>query len=175
MEQTERIAKLEGYKKTIEDIEFAIYCHRNVIWDNNPGIFEDIIYDPLGDAARKIEEASELLRIGLKTLKEINTTNQKTQPEMENYQRQQENYRRACNADIAYALLDLRCSRGLTIEQAAQLMDITPDRLASIENGNLPHNIHNLARLVEAMQARLAIIPTTDPTQPHCQQIETTE
>ena len=62
---------------------------------------------------------------------------------------QQTQYRRDCNADTAAALRDLRTLRGLTVEQAADLMGITP--------------------------ARLAIIPTTDPTQPHCQLIETTE
>lgn len=92
-----------------------------------------------------------------------------------NTDQQQTQYRRDCNADTAAALRDLRTLRGLTVEQAADLMGITPARLASIERGNLPHNIHNLARLVEALQARLAIIPTTDPTQPHCQLIETNE
>ena len=90
-------------------------------------------------------------------------------------EQQQTLFRTQCNADVAAAIRDLRTLRGLTVEQAADLMGITPARLASIERGNLPHNIHNLARLVEALHARLAIIPTTDPTQPHCQLIETNE
>lgn len=88
---------------------------------------------------------------------------------------QQTQYRRDCNADVAATLQELRTLRGLTIEQAAALMDITPARLASIERGNLPHNIHNLARLVEALRARLAIIPNPDPNAPHCELIELTD
>ena len=36
----------------------------------------------------------------------------------------------------------------------------------------LPHNVHNLARIVEAMQGRLAIVPEEHPDDPHCQFIE---
>ena len=70
MELTERIARIEGYTKTIEDINDNILCHRYVImFDEKAGGFEEYIFDPLKDAIRKMREAAELLRDATKALK----------------------------------------------------------------------------------------------------------
>ena len=76
------------------------------------------------------------------------------------------------NHDTARALVELRQHQGITIEEAAQRADYTPDKLAAVEAGKLPHNIHNLARIVEAIGGRLAIVPEEHPDDPHCQFIE---
>ena len=81
-------------------------------------------------------------------------------------------YRMQVNHDTARALVELRQHQGITIEEAAQRADYTPDKLAAVEAGKLPHNIHNLARIVEALRGRLAIVPEEHPDDPHCQCIE---
>ena len=76
------------------------------------------------------------------------------------------------NHDTARAIAELRQHQDLTIEEAAQRADYEPDKLAAVEAGKLPHNIHNLARIVEAIGGRLAIVPEEHPDDPHCQFIE---
>ena len=76
------------------------------------------------------------------------------------------------NHDTGRALAALRQHRGLTIEQAAERADYEPEKLAAVEAGRMPRNVHNLARIVEAMQGRLAIIPEETEQDPHCQFIE---
>ena len=76
------------------------------------------------------------------------------------------------NSDTGRALADLRQHRGMTLEQVAEASDYEPENIAAAEAGKLPHNVHNLARIVEAMQGRLAIIPQESPDDPHCQFIE---
>ena len=78
-------------------------------------------------------------------------------------------YRMDVNKQVGRALADLRQHQGMTIEAAATATDTTPDKLADIERGYIPHNVHNLARIVEAMQGRLAIIPQESTDDPHCQ------
>ena len=79
------------------------------------------------------------------------------------------------NHDTARAIAELRQHHGLTIEQAAERADYEPDKLAAVEAGKLPHNIHNVARIVEALGGRLAIIPQENEQDPHCQFIELEE
>lgn len=81
-------------------------------------------------------------------------------------------YRMEVNSDTGKAIAALRQHRGLSIKEAAAAADMTDKKLEAIERGNLPHNVHNLARIVEAMQGRLAIIPQESPDDPHCQFIE---
>ncbi|MBO4382222.1 MAG: helix-turn-helix domain-containing protein [Alistipes sp.] len=76
------------------------------------------------------------------------------------------------NKQVGHTLADLRQHQGLTIEAAATATDTTPDKLADIERGYIPHNVHNLARIVEAMQGRLAIVPEETEQDPHCQFIK---
>ena len=76
------------------------------------------------------------------------------------------------NSDTGRALADLRQHRGMTLKQVAAASDYEPENIAAAEAGKLPHNVHNLARIVEAMQGRLAIIPQESPDDPHCQFIE---
>lgn len=76
MELTERIARIEGFTKTIEDIENSILCHRYVImFDKKAGGFEEYIFDPLMDAVLKMREAAELLKDATKALKADNPLN----------------------------------------------------------------------------------------------------
>ena len=76
------------------------------------------------------------------------------------------------NHDTGRAIAELRQHQGITIEEAAQRADYEPDKLAAVEAGKLPHNIHNIARIVEALRGRLAIVPEETPDDPHCQFIE---
>ena len=81
-------------------------------------------------------------------------------------------YRMQVNHDTGRAIADLRQHRGMTLDQVAEASDYEPENIAAAEVGKLPHNVHNLARIVEAMQGRLAIIPEEHPDDPHCQFIE---
>ena len=74
--------------------------------------------------------------------------------------------------DIAASIKALREHQGLTIEEAAQRTGLPIKKLEAIDRGTFFNNNNQLAKLIEAINARLAIIPTTDPTQPHCQLIE---
>ena len=85
---------------------------------------------------------------------------------------ERKNYMWAVNNDTARAISELRHPQGITIEEAAQRADYTPDKLAAVEAGKMPRNVHNLARIVEAMGGRLAIVPEESPDDPHCQFIE---
>lgn len=76
------------------------------------------------------------------------------------------------NHDTARAIVELRQYQGITIEEAAQRADYEPDKLAAVEAGKLPHNIHNIARIIEAIGGRLAVVPEESPDDPHCQFIE---
>ena len=78
-------------------------------------------------------------------------------------------YRMDVNKQVGRALADLRQHQGMTIEAAATATDTTPDKLADIERGYIPHNVHNLARIVEALGGRLAILPTDNPGLKHCE------
>ena len=70
MESTERIATIEGFIKTIEDINVDILCNRYAIMVNeNPDVFNEYIFDPLMDAIHKMREAAELLKDATKALK----------------------------------------------------------------------------------------------------------
>ena len=70
MDLTERIAIIEGYIETLEDINNNLLSHRYVImFDKKAGGFEEYFFDPLKDAIHKMEEAAELLRDATKALK----------------------------------------------------------------------------------------------------------
>lgn len=85
---------------------------------------------------------------------------------------EKKNYMWQVNHDTGRAIAELRQHQELTIEEAAQRADYEPTNLAAVEAGKLPHNVHNLARIVEAIGGRLAIIPEEHPDDPHCQFIE---
>lgn len=70
MKLTERIAIIEGYIETLEDINNQLLSHRYVIMvDEKAGGFEEYFFDPLKDAICKMETAAELLRDATKALK----------------------------------------------------------------------------------------------------------
>ncbi len=76
------------------------------------------------------------------------------------------------NNDIGHSLYQLRQHRGITAEQFAAAANTTEDKVLNVESGKLPHNIHNLARLVEILGGRLAIVPAEKADDPHCQFIQ---
>lgn len=76
------------------------------------------------------------------------------------------------NNDTGRAVAQLRQYNSLSIEEAAQRAELEPDKLAAVEAGRMPRNVHNLARIIEAMGGRLAIVPEESPDDPHCQFIE---
>lgn len=74
--------------------------------------------------------------------------------------------------DIAASIKALREHQGLTIEEAAQRTGLPIKKLEAIERGTFFNNNNQLAKLIEAIGGRLAIIPEEHPDDPHCQFIE---
>lgn len=74
--------------------------------------------------------------------------------------------------DLGIAIQQLREHNGLTIEQAAILLETTPLKVAAIERGSLYNNINELARIVESIGGKLLIAPVENVDDPHCQFIE---
>lgn len=75
-------------------------------------------------------------------------------------------------ADLGHSIQQLRQYHGLTIEQAAERIEDTPAKIAAIERGTMYNNVNKVARIVEAIGGRLAIVPEESPNDPHCQFIE---
>lgn len=75
-------------------------------------------------------------------------------------------------ADIGRAVHDLRQYHGHTIDEAAELSGYSTKRIAAIESGKLPSDLNVIARIVERLGGRLAIVPEEYPDDPHCQFIE---
>ena len=74
--------------------------------------------------------------------------------------------------DIAASIKALREHQGLTIEEAAQRTGLPIKKLEAIERGTFFSNNNQLAKLIEAIGGRLAIVPEESPDDPHCQFIE---
>jgi ribosome-binding protein aMBF1 (putative translation factor) len=74
--------------------------------------------------------------------------------------------------DIAASIKSLREHQGLTIEDAAQRTGLPIKKLEAIERGTFFNNNNQLAKLIEAIGGRLAIVPEETPDDPHCQFIE---
>jgi len=91
---------------------------------------------------------------------------------MNNEQNPQKQHTREVFADLGQSLQQLRRHHGLTVEQAAEMVGTTPAKLAAIERGTMYNNLNKVARIVEAMRGRLAIVPEETPDDPHCQFIE---
>jgi transcriptional regulator with XRE-family HTH domain len=91
---------------------------------------------------------------------------------MNNEQNPQEQHTREVFADLGHSLQQLRHHHGLTVEQAAEMVGTTPAKLAAIERGTMYNNLNKVARIVEALRGRLAIVPEETPDDPHCQFIE---
>ena len=81
-------------------------------------------------------------------------------------------YMFAVHADIGRAVAELRVSKGLTVEEAAERSGLTELRMAAVERGRILDRPHMLAKLVEALGGRLAIVPEESKDDPHCQFIE---
>lgn len=79
---------------------------------------------------------------------------------------------KAVFADLGHSIQQLRQYHGLTIEQAAERIEDTPAKIAAIERGTMYNNVNKVARIVEAIGGRLAIVPEESPNDPHCQFIE---
>ena len=91
---------------------------------------------------------------------------------MNNDQNPQEQHTREVFADLGHSITQLRRHHGLTVEQAAEMVGTTPAKLAAIERGTMYNNLNKVARIVETLGGRLAIVPEEQPTDPHCQFIE---
>ena len=91
---------------------------------------------------------------------------------MNNEQKPQEQHTREVFADLGSSIQQLSHHHGLTVEQAAEAADTTPAKYAAIERGTMYNNLNKVARIVEALQGRLAIVPEETPDDPHCQFIE---
>lgn len=91
---------------------------------------------------------------------------------MNNEQNPQQQHTREVFADLGQSLQQLRRHHGLTVEQAAEAVDTTPAKYAAIERGTMYNNLNKVARIVEALRGRLAIVPEESPDDPHCQFIE---
>ena len=91
---------------------------------------------------------------------------------MNNDQNPQEQHTREVFADLGHSITQLRRHHGLTVEQAAEMVGTTPAKLAAIERGTMYNNLNKVARIVETLRGRLAIVPEEQPTDPHCQFIE---
>lgn len=76
------------------------------------------------------------------------------------------------NHEIGRSIQELRQYKDLTVEEAADLSELTPKRVAAMERGNLPHAPYQLAKYTKAIGGRLAIVPEEHPDDPHCQFIE---
>lgn len=73
---------------------------------------------------------------------------------------------------IGQSVTELRQYHGLTLEEAAAAAHLTDKKLAAIERGVLYNNINSLAKIVESLGGRLAIVPEESPDDPHCQFVE---
>ena len=91
---------------------------------------------------------------------------------MENTITPQENHTKEVFADLGRSITQLRQHHGATLEQAAEVLGTTPARLAAIERGTMYNNLNKVARVVEALGGRLAIVPAESEDEPHCQFIE---
>jgi transcriptional regulator with XRE-family HTH domain len=91
---------------------------------------------------------------------------------MNNEQNPQEQHTREVFSDLGQSLQQLRRHHGLTVEKAAEMVGTTPAKLAAIERGTMYNNLNKVARIVEALRGRLAIVPEESPDDPHCQFIE---
>lgn len=81
-------------------------------------------------------------------------------------------YMFAVHSDIGRAIAELRVSKGLTVEEAAERSGLTKLRMAAVERGRILDRPHMLAKLVEVLGGRLAIVPEETPDDPHCAFIE---
>ena len=81
-------------------------------------------------------------------------------------------YMFAVHRDIGRAIAELRVSRGMTVEEAAEVSGLTELRMAAVERGRILDRPHMLAKLIEALGGRLAIVPEESENDPHCQFIE---
>lgn len=81
-------------------------------------------------------------------------------------------YLKEVNKDLGTAMRDLREYRGLSIEEVAERLSISPVKLEKIEQGRSVLNVHKLAKYLEALGGRIAIIPEESDDDPHVQFIE---
>jgi len=91
---------------------------------------------------------------------------------MENTTTSQEKHTKEVFVDLGRSIQQLRQHHGITIEQAADMVGTTPAKLAAIERGTMYNNLNKVARIVEALGGRLAIVPAESEDEPHCQFIE---
>jgi transcriptional regulator with XRE-family HTH domain len=91
---------------------------------------------------------------------------------MEEENEEKKQYLFTVHADIGRAVAELRTAKGLTVEEAAELSGLTEKRFAAVERGRILDRPHMMARLVEALGGRLAIVPEESPEDAHCSFIE---
>jgi transcriptional regulator with XRE-family HTH domain len=96
----------------------------------------------------------------------------KQKNEMNDEQNPKEQHNREVFADLGQSIQQLRQHHGLTVEEAANAADLTPAKLAAIERGTMYNNLNKVARIVEALHGRLAIVIEESPDDPHCKFLE---
>ena len=87
----------------------------------------------------------------------------------------EEKYFRAVHAHIGQSIAALRQHNGWTIEEASARSGLTVKKIAALERGVLFNNVNALAKIVESLHGRIAIIPEESPDDPHCQFVELVE
>ena len=73
---------------------------------------------------------------------------------------------------VGQAVAELRQHHGWTLEEASAHSGLTVKKIAALERGVLFNNVNALAKIVESLGGRLAIVPEQNPDDPHCQFIE---
>jgi hypothetical protein len=87
-------------------------------------------------------------------------------------EKEKDQHTRDLYAQIGQSVTELRQYHGITLEEAAEMAHLTNKKLAAIERGVLYNNVNHIAKIIEALGGRLAIIPEESPTDPHCQFVE---
>lgn len=105
----------------------------------------------------------------------VNTHNKALKSKMVQTEEEREEavgYLKEVNKDLGLAVNALREYSGLSIEEVAERLSIVPAKLEKIEQGRSVLKVHTLAKYIEELGGRLAIVPAESDDDPHVQFIE---